>query len=279
MPGHLLVWVMVNLFQALDDFNKKAVAVAKDVYIDRPVKVLQTYKALLPKALGGDDIKLVNPTTGIVKADVTVPVKGAVIAAAVGPALIANPAPVLAVGRAVIANPKTTLAIGAAGFVATGLSRSEEGREVLKNAPGEGVKLADDALNVISELPKGKEAALDAGAKFAKEHPVATAAGGLLALGGIGVAFRGLASTIATFQNTKALRESTQSAVLPPLQKTTVQAEKLLGSPPMSTQPVPISSPERSITRVAPRRKKKALPVPQFRNIFKPSIVIANRNG
>jgi len=49
---------------------------------ERLKNVGATFKALLPQSIGGDTIKLVNPKTGLILADVTIPVKGAVLTSA-----------------------------------------------------------------------------------------------------------------------------------------------------------------------------------------------------
>ena len=99
--------------------------------------------------------------------------------------------------------------------------------------------------------------------KIAKDNPVLTGLAGATGLVAIGAAGRGVAGIIATSQNTKALKESTQgsavveSAVLNEPAKTSSPVGTPILAPPVSTSSV---TPRRNIVGGARRRRKTKEP-------------------
>lgn len=250
--------------------------------IERIKNVGATFKALLPKSLGGDDIKLINPKTGLVMADVTVPVKGAVLVAAVGPALASRGIP-QAIAKNIgakyaEATLPTQIGVGAGALIAAGAvaRRPSETLTAAAELPSGLVNVGGNVADLISDP------SIENAKKLVTENPFivgATAATALIA-GGVGAG--AVANTLATTANTRAIKESTKAE--PGLLKTKSEsrADPVFSQAPLNTQPLTTVYPEKtSITASTKKRKsiKKALPSPIFRNIFKPQVIVLNRNG
>jgi len=152
-------------------------------------------------------------------------------------------------------------------------SRPVETLGAAAKAPGALVNFGGNLADLAADpsLDKAKE--------LVTENPLvagAVATAGLIATGvGVGA----IANTLATAANTRAIKASTKADQILSSGLAEEPSAASLGLPPNKLVPVPTLAPERSITAGTPKRRKKRALATQFQNIFKPQVIVVNRNG
>lgn len=171
------------------------------------------------------------------------------------------------VGEVAVANPgKATLA-GVAGLAVV---KSEKGREAVLNTPSSINNFTSNVAKVIDNP------SIEGVKNIAKENPVLTAglATGLAVAGGLGLA--GVASSVATFANTKAIKESTNQTqgllneAITTTSPVVMTSSSPVGTPNLASPVLTSKAPPRSVVAGGARRaRRKKASVPSINNNIK----------
>lgn len=111
---------------------------------------------------------------------------------------------VSSLGAVAVANPKVSLA---AAVIAPVVLKSEKGREAVLDAPGSYNTFTSNVAGLIDNP------SLEQAKKTFKDDPLLSSAAGAAIAIGAGVGIGGIASTLATMQNTASIKENTQTAL------------------------------------------------------------------